>query len=102
MSPFPTLLYLEAVRGLSGVLISWETATELGTAGFEIWRADGVSDQFVKVSGSLIPAEGSEALGAPYAWLDGDAVPGVPYRYQLAEVENNGNRLFYGPVEVTE
>ncbi|MBP7867328.1 MAG: S8 family serine peptidase [Acidobacteria bacterium] len=97
-----TLLSLEAVRGPAGVLITWETATELGTAGFEIWRADGVSDQFVKVSGSLIPAEGSEALGAPYAWLDGDAVPGVPYRYQLAEVENNGNRLFYGPVEVTE
>lgn len=97
-----TLLSLEAVRGPAGVLVGWSTATELGTAGFEIWRAVGASDAFAKVSGHLIPAEGSEALGAAYAWLDESAVPGVPYRYKLAEVENDGVRHFYGPVEVTE
>lgn len=97
-----TLLSLEAVRGPAGVLVSWATATEMGTAGFEIWRSVGDSDAFAKVSVNLIPAEGSEALGAAYAWLDGSAVPGVPYRYKLAEVENDGARHFYGPVEVAE
>ena len=46
------------------VVLSWETASEVGTAGFNVYRAELSTEQFVQVNKDLIPAEGDEVLGA--------------------------------------
>jgi hypothetical protein len=87
------------------VALSWETASEVGTAGFNIYRADvsgtDVQDgDFVQVNPALIPAEGDEMVGAAYRFEDDDVTPGRRYAYRIEEVEWNGHATLY-PETVT-
>ena len=80
------------------VLLTWETASEIDTAGFHLYRLDGSSGNYVKITNSLIPAEGSATSGATYAYDDTDVTGPRIYDYKLEEVETSGSRSDYGPV----
>jgi hypothetical protein len=87
------------------VALSWETASEVGTAGFNIYRADvsgtDVQDgDFVQVNPALIPAEGDEMVGAAYRFEDDDVTPGRRYAYRIEEVEWDDHTTLY-PETVT-
>lgn len=78
------------------VVLSWETASEVGTAGFNVYRADASTEisaeQYVQVNVDLIPAKGDEMLGADYLYED-DGVSSIKrYLYRIEEVEWNGAR----------
>ena len=83
------------------VVLSWETASEVGTAGFNVYRAPAwLADSEApgtKVNPTLIPSEGDEMVGAAYRFEDEDAelVPGRRYRYQIEEVEWEGGATLY-------
>lgn len=91
------------VSNVPPVVLTWETASEVGTAGFNVFRApvgDSASgEDWVKVNAALIPAEGDEMVGADYAFEDDDVRPGRRYRYQIEEVEWDGTTTRY-PEEV--
>ncbi len=82
------------------VLLSWETASEVGSAGFNVYRAEASGDNFVQVNAALIPAEGDEMVGAAYRFEDDDVQLGRRYAYRIEEVEWDGATTLY-PETVT-
>lgn len=97
-----------------GVLLRWETASEVSSEGFKIWR--GIPDlskhcgcstnmedykQVTMIMADeednslLIPAKGSKMSGAKYSYLDKNVKPGIPYCYVLEDIDSNGESKFY-------
>lgn len=82
------------------VALSWETASEVGAAGFNVYRAEVAGGDFTQVNAALIPAEGDELVGAAYRFEDDDVAPGRRYAYRIEEVEWDGRATLY-PETVT-
>ncbi len=80
--------------------LRWQTATEIGTAGFHIWRADGGSTDFERITDTLIPSEGGASWGADYDHPDVTVIAGTPYVYVLEEIEFSGKSIFLDLTEV--
>jgi hypothetical protein len=83
---------------LPPVALTWETASEVGTAGFNVYRAPvGTTDPggFMQVNDALIPAQGDELTGAAYRFVDETVRPGHRYVYQIEEVEWDGTTTRY-------
>lgn len=89
------LLYLDT----SSVVIRWQTASEVGTAGFNLYRAPGweseTTSSWIKINSVLIPAQGDEVVGADYRYADDGLRPGRRYQYRIEEVEWNGTAIPY-------
>jgi len=79
------------------VVVAWETAMEIDTAGFNLWRStDGGA--YEQVNASLIPAAApGGVMGGTYEYVDADVTPGETYFYKLEELEVSGARNWYGP-----
>ncbi len=71
------------------VKITWQTATEVNTVGFNIYRSEHGATPAL-VNGNLIPAKGNPLTGASYAFEDKSVKPFHKYEYSLEEVERNG------------
>lgn len=98
------LLYFIAstVPNQNDVTLEWETATELGTAGFKIKRRTGSSGDFNELANiGFIDAEGDSAIGAWYQAVDDSAVIGQTYTYRLVEVEHNFIEIDLEDVTIT-
>jgi hypothetical protein len=80
---------------LAPVVLTWETASEVGAAGFNVYRSPAGEDDFTKVNETLIPAQGDEMVGASYRFEDSNVRPGVRYRYRIEEVELDGSTTIY-------
>jgi hypothetical protein len=81
------------------VLVAWETALEIDTVGFNVWRSTNPDDGYVQVNAALIPAESLGGVeGGFYEIVDTNVTPGTTYHYKLEEVEVGGARSWYGPV----
>ncbi len=85
------------------VVLSWDTASEVGTAGFNVYRSpawdSAAPEDWIKVNDELIPSAGDETVGADYRFEDDDLTPGRKYRYRIEEVEWDGGATWY-PDEV--
>jgi len=88
------------LRDAPPVALSWETASEVGTAGFNVYRAVFPGEDFVQVNPTLIPARGDEVLGAAYRFEDDAVAAGRRYVYRIEEVEWDGGLNVY-PETVT-
>lgn len=77
------------------VKVEWETATELDTAGFYLYRSLAADGEFVQVNSDLIDSQGSAVTGAAYSYVDRDVEPGATYYYVLEEVQNDGQTNRY-------
>jgi hypothetical protein len=95
------LAAFDAAAQDNGVMLAWETATELDNVGFNIYRADSQVGEMNKINASLILSKdpGSTA-GATYSFLDESVVPGVTYYYWLEDVDVSGAVEMNGPVAV--
>jgi len=96
-------VYIKAAGLGNTVIVGWETASEVDTAGFHIWRADKRNPEesdFVRITGQLIPAEGGPSQGKIYSFIDLNVENGHPYRYKLEDVDLNGESRFSDPVMV--
>ncbi|MBN1138299.1 MAG: tandem-95 repeat protein [Anaerolineae bacterium] len=82
------------------VILNWETAAELDSEGFHLWRSDLAPGPYTRLTSSLIPAQGSADSGASYQYIDKGAVKGSTAYYKLEEVDSSGVSTFYGPVAV--
>jgi glucose/arabinose dehydrogenase len=92
-----TLASFEAAGQSDQVLVTWETASELGNAGFNLYRGtdENAPDQMLAFVPSAAPGS---AQGASYAYSDRAVQPGVTYWYWLEALDMNGSATLHGPV----
>jgi hypothetical protein len=82
------------------VTVQWETASEVNTAGFNLYRADSQAGPYVKVNTALIPASGNQLTGSSYKYEDAAVQPGRVYYYELEDVETTGRTTRQAPIQV--
>jgi len=86
---------------LSVIRVKWETAQEIGNAGFNLYRSLTRLGPKTKLNAGLIPTRvppGSLG-GARYARTDSGVVPGQGYFYWLESVSTEGDTILYGPAK---
>lgn len=104
------LLYFRALATNGVVLVSWRTAEEIESRGFDLFRDVG-NGLWLKVNAEPIPAQNPQ--GAVYFLVDPTAQAGMPCRYRLVEYASGGQEIhefdrtptefaFSGPVRVGE
>lgn len=82
------------------IIVEWSTASELDTAGFNLYRSESESGPFTRVNPALIPGAPDPLTGDNYQFADQQVTPGVTYFYQLEEVETSGRTTRHGPIQV--
>jgi hypothetical protein len=97
-----SLLLLLLLAGCSnqGATITWETASEVDTAGFNLYRATSPDGPWQKINEQLIPPSEDPVSGGSYKFVDKSAEPGKTYYYQLEEVALSGTTTRFDPIEL--
>ena len=84
------LLYFTATpQGNNSILVTWETASEVGTVAFNLYRSQDAGSQGQQI-GDTFPVQGGAVSGAQYLYNDTNITSGVRYYYTLEEVTNTG------------
>ena len=96
------LAEFSAVQQGDAVRVTWETNSELGNTGFNLYRGVSPDGWDRQLNEALIP---SQAPGSPsgftYTWEDrADLVAGVTYYYWVEDVNVDGLPTRHGPVSV--
>ena len=83
----------------NGIMLSWQTASELNNLGFNVFRldlsavlvqTDEPEGKFIKVNRALIKGAGTDATPHEYQFVDEDVEFGKMYYYYLEDVDFNG------------
>jgi hypothetical protein len=82
------------------VIVEWTTASEVDTAGFNLYRGEDPNGPFTRINAHLIHASPDPLLGGSYVFTDTDVVAGRTYYYQLEDLEFDGTSTRHGPIEV--
>ena len=81
--------------------VSWSTATEVDTYGYNLLRSDQSDGPFdFQVNKEVIEATGQPVSGSDYSYIDRNVESGKTYYYLLEEVQLNGSIDHFGPIEV--
>jgi hypothetical protein len=90
--PFELDLFEAAPAGAdaSGVLVSWETASEQRLLGFNVLRSREDGGPVVAVNPLWVPALGDAQTPTAYRYLDRSAEPGVAYLYRIQGITIDG------------
>lgn len=97
----PTSIALATVaanRGQAGVVVTWRTASEVETLGFELWRA-GPSGAWHRLNHRLIVATRGSS-GSVYRFVDTTARSVSAYRYRVRLVSTDGSSRLGGEARV--
>lgn len=94
------LLNFTASGKKNAVLLSWETANEMNTVGFNLYRAKRINGARTLLNDQMIfsKAVPGGMTGAVYTFKDKTAKPGVVYYYWLEEVDIYGQSELFDPV----
>jgi hypothetical protein len=88
--------------GVAGTAIStWETATEIDNAGFNLYRASSLDGPWDKINGALIAAKGDPVSGANYTFVDTPGY-GTTFYYRLEDVDYFGVSTLYETVAIIQ
>jgi hypothetical protein len=83
-----------------GVILTWIIASQVNTAGFNIYRSARAEGPYIRINTLLIPALGDALLGGKYRYHDTRVAPGKTYYYQLEDVELNGTSMRHDPIQI--
>ena len=84
---------------VGGIGVVWETASELNTLGFHLYRSDEPDGKLLLLTKTLIPGQAPGLPeGAAYDWLDETAAPRTVFYYWLEAVDIQGGTTLHGPV----
>ena len=83
------------------ITVEWITASELNTAGFNIYRGSSSDDPGTILNKTLIPASLDPLIGGSYEYKDTRVEPGQTYYYRVEEVETDGRLTTQGIVSAT-
>ncbi len=103
-NPIPTLAaisFFNAYADGGQAVVRWETASEIGTAGFYLLRKDHELGKYQRVNQSLLTGLLNSPQGGVYHFVDPDARVGETYTYKLEEVESRGQKHTHGPFTVS-
>jgi hypothetical protein len=96
------LASLWAASHCGGILVVWETATEIDSLGFNLYRAESAGGPLTQLNSSPIPSQSpGSPTGAAYRLVDGSATAGTAYYYWLEDVPVDGAPTRHGPVWAT-
>ncbi len=97
-----TLASFDAINTANGVLLRWETTTEIRNRGFNLYRSELETGPWAQLNAFLIPSQGmGNPSGFVYEYLDGDVTIGATYYYLLEDVSVTGQTTQHGPVSIT-
>jgi hypothetical protein len=102
--PIPTMAFISSFKAYeeSGhVVVHWETASEINTSGFYLFRKDASNGRFHQVNKTFLPGLLHSPRGGVYRLVDNTASYGETYTYRLIEVESNGRKRLHGLFTVT-
>lgn len=83
-----------------GVVVRWETLSELDNLGFYVRRAETADGPWERLNAVIIPARGNEVTGAAYEWVDDAVGPARTWWYRLEDVDSYGVSTLHPPVPV--
>ena len=84
----------------ASVIVEWSTASELNTAGFNLFRSERPDGEYIRVNHFIIPASGDSFTGSDYSFEDRGLINGQRYYYLLEDIDQNGKAQRNGPIEV--
>ncbi len=95
------LLRFEAAFRNGAVVLEWETANEVDSLGFNLYRASSPHGRMIRLNEDLMLCLGAPGspVGAVYGYTDTDTEPGTAY-YWLEEVDIYRHGSVFGPLEV--
>ena len=97
----PTHVVLSGFRAYESkgsMVVEWTTSSEVGTAGFYLFRKDASTGGYQRINRRLLPALLTSPQGGTYSLIDRGATPGQSYTtYILMEVEAGGAKNIHGP-----
>lgn len=100
----PTLAILSSFKAYeenSRVVVEWETASEVDTLGFYLYRKNADTGKFEQLNQQILPGLLVHAQGGTYRYIDNTAVSGETYTYKLIEKESRGKSRVHGPYTIT-
>jgi hypothetical protein len=90
---------MDVVAGSGKVEITWETGSELGNLGFNVYRAESRGGAKAKLNDALIMSKAANGLsGAKYSYVDSSVVAGATYWYWVEDLAVSGRATMHGPV----
>ena len=96
-----TLESISAVRTTTGVHLQWTTLSEVDTIGFRLLRETSPpGNKSIQVVEPLIPAAGSQYVGASYEHLDNSQGAARSGAYYLEDIDIFGKVTRHGPILV--
>lgn len=95
------LAELTVKPGNKKATLIWKTASEIDNAGFNIYRAESLDGDYVKINESLIIGSGSSTQGATYGFVDRNVQNRNTYFYKLQDIDLEGKSTFHGPISTT-
>ena len=85
-----TLTSFKAIGMDSRVLLTWSTASEVDSMGFNILRGPAITGPFTRINSWLVRSKGTPTKGMTYSFDDAGVENGVTYFYKLENVDING------------
>jgi hypothetical protein len=97
-----TLASFSAEAQASGIVVNWETTSEIGNAGFNLYRSTSDNGPRGQLNPALIPSQSpGSTQGASYSYVDAPVDPGQTYWYWLEDIALSGAATLHGPVSAT-
>lgn len=84
----------------ASIMVEWSTASELNTAGFNLYRSQARNSELIRVNQQIIPTSADAWTGGDYKYVDNQVQPGVTYSYWLEDVDLDGNTNRHGQIEI--
>jgi hypothetical protein len=75
-----------------GVIVKWQTESELNNLGFDVYRSESLDGTFVKVNQTRIQGAGTDATPHSYKFIDESVEVGKTYYYYIEDISYSGVR----------
>ncbi|MCK4549996.1 MAG: T9SS type A sorting domain-containing protein, partial [Candidatus Krumholzibacteria bacterium] len=99
---FPVAVAISRFHGEAdedGVVLKWETSSEVNTTGFNLLRSEEEDGEYDLVTKEYVPAKGL-ASGAEYEYSDEEVSINTTYWYVLKEVSGEDSKFVFGPYKI--
>jgi hypothetical protein len=84
----------------SSITVEWTTASELNTAGFNLYRSESAAGDYQRLNAELVPGSTDPLTGGSYSYTDTNVIAGRTYYYQLEDIETSGATTRHEPYQV--
>jgi len=87
-----TLSAFCATATSDGMLLFWQTESEVDNLGWNIYRSTSRDEEYQRINSRLLPGAGNSAMMKQYKYIDETSEAGVTYFYYLEDVDIYGRK----------